>query len=343
MDESDQPPPSKWLRLRKWWSPHWADMRGNAKWDWLNRILGALLCIIGAVVQWLRRGPQWQISSLFIVAIICLGMWTAFPQTWAKRPVRYMALLVFLCLLIPSAISCYQIYVSDAKRGAHSTGKRSVDVAGSTVGIINTGDTTVNNYGNTSVAGAPKKIKWLLPKIYENHPYIICFAGHYTSDSEFGGPLLYCGSRTEANPYEMMRRQGVQIEIKDIQQAIYPAMVARLIGNRASIDVQVPTLNEPIKIESGALPEGWDWNSDSTAMEIVDDQLRVVFQEEYIPTNQVLMRGYIQYESTVLEGDLWSTPPHQMPHALFAPGGFRQIFLYPSEKHPSKRNPNYEQ
>ena len=89
------------------------------------------------------------------------------------------------------------------------------------------------------------------------------------------------------------------------------------------------------------MPEGWAWNSDATAMEIVDDQYRVVFQEEYIPTNQVLMRGYIQYENTVLEGGLWSTPPLQIPHVLFAPGGFRQMFLYPSEKHHSERNPNY--
>jgi streptomycin 6-kinase len=75
-------------------------------------------------------------------------------------------------------------------------------------------------------------------------------------------------------------------------------------------------------------------------MEIVDDQTRVVFQEEFIPTNQVILRGDIQYENTMIDAGDYGWPTTK-PHIMVGDTGLRPLFLYPSERHPAKRNPNY--
>jgi hypothetical protein len=189
----------------------------------------------------------------------------------------------------------------------------------------------------------PKRISWLLPEIDEDHPYIVFFGGHYQKKSEFGSPMIYGGSRAVVDSFQMGRKQGASVIISNGQYTVWPAMVARSIGGRACIDVHVSGSRAPIEIENGEstpLPEYWDWNSDTTAMEIVDDQTRVVFQEEFIPTNQVILRGDIQYENTMIDAGDYGWPTTK-PHIMVGDTGLRPLFLYPSERHPAKRNPNY--
>jgi hypothetical protein len=189
-----------------------------------------------------------------------------------------------------------------------------------------------------------KKVIWFLPEIDNNYPYVVFVGGRFSKRGEFG-PSIYGGARMTVDSSEMERKQGVVVTIKGGQNEAWPALVVRSIRNRACIDVHVSGPKVPIDIESGEstpLPKGWDWNADMMAMEIVDDQRRVIFQEEFIPTNQVIMRGNIEYENTMIEAGLsgWPSP---RPHAFLGNADLLRIFLYPSDKYKGQRNPNYVQ
>jgi hypothetical protein len=190
----------------------------------------------------------------------------------------------------------------------------------------------------------PKRVNWLLPQIDMNHPYIVQFGGHYSKNGESGTPMIYSGSRSQIDSVQMGHKHGVEITVSNGQFEKWPAMMASVIGSHACIDVHIPTKRSPVDFkggESGPLPDGWDWNSDATAMEIVDDQYRVIFQEEFIPVNQVIIWGYIQFENTTLVAyrDGW---PSEVPHLLIGASDLRPMFLYPSNgENQGKRNPHY--
>jgi hypothetical protein len=76
-------------------------------------------------------------------------------------------------------------------------------------------------------------------------------------------------------------------------------------------------------------------------MEIVDDQQRVILQEEYIQDNLMIMRGDIQYENFTFEAGLSGGWPSTIPHIMIGGADLHHMFLYPFERHPNKRNPNY--
>lgn len=206
---------------------------------------------------------------------------------------------------------------------------------------------TIKQYGREHSSGGGKEeqkiVQWLLPEIDLFHPYIVFCGGHFQRNGEFGYPMIYGGSRAVVDTVQMGCKDGAQVMVSNGQYTTWPAMVARTIGGKACIDVHISGSKAPIEIENGEstqLPEHWDWNSDATAMEIVDDQYRVVFQEEFIPTNQVIVRGDIQYQNTMIEAGTIGWPTTK-PHIMVGDTGLTPLFLYPSERHPSKRNPNY--
>jgi len=118
-------------------------------------------------------------------------------------------------------------------------------------------------------------------------------------------------------------------------------MTLHVVNNIAIIDVDVPTKGSlPLRIkngESGQLPKGWDWNSNSNILEIVNDQLQVVLQEIYVVPNVILFRGAVQIGDQVYCYGYYVHPGIQNnePHLTFNPDdiGLRRKFFYPAKDH----------
>jgi hypothetical protein len=270
----------------------------------------------------------------------CITATITFWHSWRNQTMKRKWLLGVTALFF--AMAAYRAWNDQyikvtAANDASDTWRQEVHDSRKTIDLLLVAAVSRTN------GSEPKKISWLLPEVDENGPYTIYLGGHYQKHSEFGTPMIYPGSRSVADVFEMGHKQGVPVIMKGGQNESWPVIVARSIGGRACIDVHIATPKAPIEILSGestALPEGWDWNSDGTAMEVVDDQLRVIFQEEFIPTNQVIVRGDIQHEDVMIEAGFvgW---PSEKPHIMLGEMELRRMFLYPSERHKTERNPNY--
>lgn len=139
-------------------------------------------------------------------------------------------------------------------------------------------------------------IKWDPPTMTNDTPGIEIFCG--------GGFVQWGNGKTF---------QGVPIQIpmdafrtnKSIIIPVmnYPALSVSVVKKRIYLDFYVPTKTSPIQIEAGEsdpLPEGWDWNSDSNTLEIVDDQNQAVFQEVFLNPNRAWIIGAIQSGGEVI-------------------------------------------
>jgi hypothetical protein len=170
--------------------------------------------------------------------------------------------------------------------------------------------------------------------------------------NEVNGCCIYLGGHFEDLPSRtFMPGASPQINInmdqfrskKEIVIPIWgsPATTVYLSKNRVYLDLQIPTKTKPIQISAGestALPDGWDYNSDSNAMEIVDDQNQAVFQEIYLQPNVVWIKGAIQAAGAIIPLNEYSSSG-PISHGLFSASdlGLRNIFRYPSTKYPHER------
>lgn len=80
-------------------------------------------------------------------------------------------------------------------------------------------------------------------------------------------------------------------------------------------------------------PPGWDANSDSSALEVVDSQLRPVFQMTYASEQHIIINGYFPYPGGLVvatDAGMTNNPTGALPPLT-------RIFRYPSWKYPSQR------
>jgi hypothetical protein len=167
-------------------------------------------------------------------------------------------------------------------------------------------------------------IQWKPPVVANDVQTFGCiFGGHMDED-------MISGNCRVLELQQLRSTKGVSGPFGNIK--------VRMIKNRVYFDVDIPTKKKPIQIragESDPLPEGWDWNSDSDALEIVDDQNQAVFQEVYRPAkNCAFLNGAIQLggEVTILNA---SGSSETEPHGTFSVSevGLRTMFEYPSSKY----------
>lgn len=80
-------------------------------------------------------------------------------------------------------------------------------------------------------------------------------------------------------------------------------------------------------------PPGWDANSDSSALEVVDSQLHPVFQMTYASEQHIIINGYFPYPGGLVvatDAGMTNNPTGALPPLT-------RIFRYPSWKYPSQR------
>jgi hypothetical protein len=161
----------------------------------------------------------------------------------------------------------------------------------------------------------------------------ICPGGVFISPKTF----QYQGSLISLDINKMTNSDGFMFPI-----AGYPVtMVSKIIKNCVVIDLNIPTGKRPIQIRDGQsveeLPDGWDWNSDVKAFEIVDDQDQPVFQEIYQYTNCLWLRGQVEDQGALLNlgPQLDSEPLTEYEHRNDLQ--MNAIFKYPASKYKGQR------
>jgi hypothetical protein len=178
-------------------------------------------------------------------------------------------------------------------------------------------------------------INWLPPKFdNDNLKFDVMFGGHRERE-----PVLIWGHVATLDIYQVKATNGFPITIGSL-----PAITAHVIEGRMFFDLDVPTTGHLIEIRDGqcaTLPEGWDWNCDSDAFEIVDDQRRSIFQEIYKTNNAVWIMGGIEYQGTLLISDFNGqiTPRPRVFYNDIFDVGLKNIFKYPSSKYKGQRIP----
>ncbi|HEX3718512.1 MAG TPA: hypothetical protein VH595_11140 [Verrucomicrobiae bacterium] len=184
---------------------------------------------------------------------------------------------------------------------------------------------TLAKYGSEGVCWTPPSINWTRQEFW------LVFGG--TSNQE-GQPFRF-------DIYQL-RSAGLDIvKLKDRYAKEYPAITARCKHNSVFFDVEIPTGSKHIKLEYGEteiLPKGWDWNCDKTALEIVDDQRRVVFREQWKTTNVIWMQGTIVFQGSAISSTDYGYI-NIVPNAEFDVGEvyLPPIFQYPSMDHKGER------
>lgn len=149
---------------------------------------------------------------------------------------------------------------------------------------------TLDKYGSEGVYWAPPKVDW------NRNGFMLLFGGHYNAAMIAGVPIIF-------NLDELRGDKPKVINLKDMYDKEYPAITARFKGDRVYFDTEIPSGSRHIKIECGEtdmLPKGWDWASDMNALEIVDNQHRVVFREQYVNTNTIQIQGTIVFQHYAL-------------------------------------------
>lgn len=81
-------------------------------------------------------------------------------------------------------------------------------------------------------------------------------------------------------------------------------------------------------------PPGWDANSDQESLEVVDSELRPVFQMTYVSGQHIVVNGYFPYPGGLVVAT--DTGMTNNPTGVLPP--LTRIFRYPSWKYPSQRS-----
>src|ERR1700678_2420444 len=140
---------------------------------------------------------------------------------------------------------------------------------------------TLEKYGSNGICWAPAKADW--------------------NDNRF--MLLFGRQPYPFNLDELRGNKSTMIKLKDSSTKEYPAITAHFKDDRVYFDAEIPSGYRHVKIEYGEseiLPKGWDWASDSKALEIVDDQHRVVFREQIVSTNVIQIQGTVVFQHYTL-------------------------------------------
>jgi hypothetical protein len=120
-------------------------------------------------------------------------------------------------------------------------------------------------------------------------------------------------------------------------------MTVRVLNNRLYINLTIPTATKPVQFESGEiidLPENWQWNSNSNALEIVNGEAIPVFQEFYQYPNTFTIKGAVRSGDKVFTVDRFNNQLVQFgDFEAFLGGAFEserlsQYFSYPASKYP---------
>ena len=124
----------------------------------------------------------------------------------------------------------------------------------------------------------------------------------------------------------------------------YHPMALHLSNNRLYIDLAIATAAKPIQIKMGKiidLPEGWRWNANSNALEIVNERVEPVFQETYIYPNQFTIKGALRAGDKVfVVNELYPSAEYvSLLDSRFFPENYQgkmpdQIFAYPRSEYP---------
>jgi len=177
-------------------------------------------------------------------------------------------------------------------------------------------------------------VQWQPPDIsLEVSQFVFYTGGRF--EREDTGPM-YVGKPSYLNIQEVKSNGGIANITISSSSGNY-SVEMQLFKNKFYVNADIPTQTKPIRIragESGPLPDGWDWNSDATTFEIVDDQDQAVFQimyGKYNNTNSVWIKGAIQIGGQVLILAANNVNTVE-PHGFFKPSETElvTIFEYPS-------------
>ncbi|MGD0905590.1 MAG: hypothetical protein ABR924_22065 [Terracidiphilus sp.] len=188
--------------------------------------------------------------------------------------------------------------------------------------------TTLEKYGSEGVCWAPPKVDW------NRNGFMLLFGGHYNAAMIAGVPIIF-------NLDELRGDRSKIIDLKDMYGKEYPAITARFKDDRVYFDAEIPSGFRHIKVECGEtemLPKGWDWASDVNALEIVDNQHRVIFREQVVNTNTIQIQGTIVFQHYTLSTQDTGSITVGL-NAGFDVSDFYlpPIFQYPSVDHKGER------
>jgi hypothetical protein len=174
-----------------------------------------------------------------------------------------------------------------------------------------------------SLASGRMQVHWTPPKLHSGAQTVV----------------VTCGGAVDAADKAVVRGNYVKTidAVSGVSRATWAMPVTWVITNeRCYADVELPTKTKPIEVQlgnTGLLPEGWEWNSDETALEIVDEQNKPVLQVEYFASGVVRVMGTLEYDGTVYafnEGGQVETSP--VTYWRFSQAYLRQLFRYPAKK-----------
>jgi hypothetical protein len=217
-----------------------------------------------------------------------------------------------------STISAYKARYGDAFSKQNEPPKKAID------------EKTYEPTDNERVVWMPPSMRWDVDGI------TFSLGGHLNQDFKIaqGKPIGF--------PVDTFKPQG---KIIPVAQGITASVTKQTL----LINIDVPTKHMPMHIvngESGQLPDGWDWNSDTNILEIVNDQKQVILQEIYVEPNVVLVRGATQVGDSVFYYGSWAqASPQSEPHVMYNPDdvGLRRIFDYPSSKYKGLKERNWNE
>jgi len=231
-------------------------------------------------------------------------------------------------------------YISAVENGGGSVKKAwyrfSFFVAVISIGCFYAGCEVQKFYDQPTADSKEKIIHWRPPSMTNDTPGVEIFCGG--GFEQYGAGKMFIGTPAQIPLDQFRAEKHIQVSVQG-----FPAIIASIVKDRLYLDLFVPTKAKPIQIEageSGPLPFGWDWNSDSNTLEVVDDQNQAIFQEVYLNPNRVWIKGAIQSGGDVIElpEGGWSGTSMRHGHYNAADTNLKTIFLYPSSKHPHERS-----
>jgi hypothetical protein len=149
-----------------------------------------------------------------------------------------------------------------------------------------------------------------------------------------------------ANPLLTIGRNGITVHAKTGVPAMimngFSPFTLRQSGDALAVDVKVwggPNAPYPIEIANNNFvvrPLDWDRNSNDSALEIVDEDAKPMFQLVYLTPEHILIKGIFPMpdgEFLVADDDGVRVP---VPSALLSEYKITPIFKYPSWKYPGE-------
>jgi hypothetical protein len=126
----------------------------------------------------------------------------------------------------------------------------------------------------------------------------------------------------------------------------FPLFKVRIANNTVCLDLGVPTRSKPVQIAANQISDlasGWDWNCDTTNLEIVDSAVLPVLQESYQFPCAIKIKGIIRCGKVIaFVNDQNDTPQcneveGDIPAGIDYPGniGLTQRFNYPGDIYPA--------